>query len=110
VLAELEQTTTGAGLSSVADQQGSATCEMIGRAGVGAGLIRLDMDEAAQAHAIQQLRTSASVGNVVLVRGSPALKALVDVWGSHGDRQPLFASLKRALDPNGVLNAGRGPL
>ncbi len=99
VLAELEQIT-----------QGSATCEVIGRAGVGAGLIRLDTDEAAQASAIQQLRASANFGNIVVVRGSPALKALVDVWGSHGDRQPLFASLKRALDPNGVLNAGRGPL
>jgi glycolate oxidase FAD binding subunit len=110
VRAELEQIAAGAGLSSVAGQQGSATCEMVGRAGVGAGLIRLNMDEAAQADAIQQLRASRSFGNVVLVRGSPALKALVDVWGSHGDRQPLFASLKRALDPNGVLNAGRGPL
>jgi glycolate oxidase FAD binding subunit len=110
VLAELEQITAGAGLSTAAGHTGSATCEMIGRAGVGTGLIRLDTDVAAQADAIQQLRTSASFGNVVLVRGSPALKALVDVWGSHGDRQPLFASLKRALDPNGVLNAGRGPL
>jgi hypothetical protein len=83
---------------------------VIGRAGIGAGLIRIDADEAAQAHAIQQLRSSASVGNVVLVRGSAALKALVDVWGSHGDRQPLLASMKRAFDPSGVLNAGRGPL
>jgi glycolate dehydrogenase FAD-binding subunit len=108
VLAELEQIT--AGLSSPAGENGSVTCEVIGRAGVGAGLIRFDADEAAQARAIQQLRASASVGNVVLVRGSPALKALVDVWGSPGDRQGLLASLKRALDPNGVLNAGRGPL
>ena len=38
------------------------------------------------------------------------LKALVDVWGSHGDREPLFASLKHAFDPQGILNAGRGPL
>ncbi len=108
VLAELEQIT--AGLSSPAGEKGSATCDVIGRAGVGAGLIRFDADEAAQAHAIQQLRASTSVGNVVLVRGSPALKALVDVWGPPGDRQGLLASLKRALDPNGVLNAGRGPL
>jgi len=44
------------------------------------------------------------------VRGSLELKALVDVWGSHGTRQALFDSLKRAFDPRGVLNAGRGPL
>jgi glycolate oxidase FAD binding subunit len=108
VLAELEQIT--AGLSSTAGGKGGAECEVIGRAGIGAGLIRVDADEAGQANAIQQLRASPSFGNVVLVRGSRALKALVDVWGSHGDRQPLFASLKRALDPHSVRNAGRGPL
>ena len=89
---------------------GSRRAQLIGRAGVGAGLIRIDGDAAAQARAIEQLRASAVFGNVVIVRGSAGLKALVDVWGSHGDRQPLFDSLKRALDPHGVLNAGRGPL
>ena len=49
-------------------------------------------------------------GNIVIVRGSPELKARIDVWGSHESRQPLFESLKRAFDPNNVLNAGRGPL
>jgi hypothetical protein len=49
-------------------------------------------------------------GNVVIVRGSAELKARVDVWGSHGSRQPLFDSLKRAFDPGNVLNAGRGPI
>jgi glycolate oxidase FAD binding subunit len=82
----------------------------IGRAAIGAGLIRLDGDTAAQAAAVEYLRASAVFGNVVVVRGSAELKARVDVWGSHGDRQPLFESLKRAFDPNGVLNAGRGPL
>ena len=51
-----------------------------------------------------------SFGNVVVLRAPTELKALVDVWGDHGDRQPLFASLKRAFDPQGILNAGRGPL
>ena len=83
---------------------------MIGRAAIGAGLIRIEGDEAAQAIAITQLRSSPLFGNVVIVRGSPELKARVDVWGSHGDRQPLLESLKRTLDPHGVLNAGRGPL
>ena len=87
-----------------------ASCELIGRAAVGAGHIRIDGDATAQASAIEQLRASVVFGNIVIVRGSPALKARVDVWGSHGDRQPLFDALKRALDPNGVLNAGRGPL
>jgi glycolate oxidase FAD binding subunit len=81
-----------------------------GRAAIGAGHIRIDGDTAAQATAIEQLRGSNVFGNIVIVRGSGELKARVDVWGSHGDRQPLFDSLKRAFDPNGVLNAGRGPL
>jgi glycolate oxidase FAD binding subunit len=83
---------------------------LIGRAAVGAGLIRIDGETAAQAAVIEQLRASSVFGNVVIVRGSDALKAAVDVWGSHGDRQPLLDSLKRAFDPNGVLNAGRGPV
>jgi len=46
----------------------------------------------------------------VLRRGSTELKSLVDVWDSSAERQPLFASLKRALDPQGILNPGRGPV
>jgi glycolate oxidase FAD binding subunit len=88
----------------------SPSIEVIGRAAVGAGLLRIDGDVAAQASGVEQLRASPVFGNIVIVRGSAALKELVDVWGSHGDRQPLFDSLKRAFDPHGVLNAGRGPL
>jgi hypothetical protein len=89
---------------------GACTTSVQGRAAIGAGLIRIDGDMPAQATVIEELRRSPVFGNVVIVRGSDALKAVVDVWGSHGDRQPLFDSLKRAFDPNGVLNAGRGPL
>ena len=91
-------------------RRSGASVEMIGRAAIGAGHIRIDGDTAAQAAAIELLRASPILGNVVIVRGSPELKGLVDVWGSHGDRQPLFDALKRALDPHGILNAGRGPL
>ena len=87
-----------------------AAMSLVGRGAVGAGHIRIDADAAAQAAIVEQLRASRVFGNVVIVRGSPELKALVDVWGSHGDRQPLFDSLKRTFDPNGTLNAGRGPL
>ncbi|MCU1385468.1 MAG: hypothetical protein JWL71_4165 [Acidobacteria bacterium] len=86
------------------------TVELTGRAAIGAGLIRVEGGTAAQAAAIERLRASDVFGHVVIARGSAELKARVDVWGSHGDRQPLFDSLKRAFDPNGVLNAGRGPL
>ena len=88
---------------------GSAA-ELVGRAAIGAGLIRLDADAPAQARFVEQLRQSPSFGNLVVLRGSSELKALVDVWGPQGDRAPLFASLKQAFDPHGILNAGRGPL
>ena len=88
----------------------ACTTSLQGRAAVGAGLIRVDGDTPAQAAVIAQLRVSSVFGNVVVVRGSDELKAVVDVWGSHGDRQPLLESLKRAFDPNHVLNAGRGPV
>jgi glycolate oxidase FAD binding subunit len=87
-----------------------AGAEMIGRAGIGAGLVRIDGDDSEQARVIGRLRHSPHVGNVVVMRGSAGLKALVDVWGPQGDRQRLLSTMKRAFDPNGVLNAGRGPL
>jgi len=96
--------------AAAAGLKASPSIEVIGRAGVGAGLIRIDADEPAQARIIGQLRETAAFGNVVIVRGSAVLKTLVDVWGPQGDRQSLFGSLKQAFDPNGVLNAGRGPL
>jgi glycolate oxidase FAD binding subunit len=111
-LRELER--MDADLKACATGAGGATraggIAIIGRAAIGAGLIRIDADTASQASIVEQLRASRLFGNIVIVRGSAALKALVDVWGSQGDRAPLLASLKRAFDPNGVLNAGRGPL
>jgi glycolate dehydrogenase FAD-binding subunit len=110
-LAELERIAESAMATAMEREPGaSLSIEVIGRAAIGAGLIRIQGDTAAQARGIEQLRASPVFGNIVIVRGSAALKALVDVWGSPGDRQPLFDSLKRAFDPNNVLNAGRGPL
>jgi glycolate oxidase FAD binding subunit len=83
---------------------------LTGRAAVGAGLITIDADTGAQARVIAQLRQSQVFGNVVVLRGSADLKAQVDVWGPMGDRVPLLAAVKRALDPHNTLNAGRGPL
>jgi glycolate oxidase FAD binding subunit len=97
-------------MSQLRRLSGSACIEVAGRAAIGTGLIRVDADTAAQAGVVETLRQSPSFGNVVILRGSRDLKARVDVWGPHGDREPLFASLKRAFDPAGVLNANRGPL
>jgi glycolate oxidase FAD binding subunit len=96
-------------LERLATNMGAAI-SLVGRAAIGAGHIRIDADTPAQAKIVEQLRASRPFGNIVIVRGSPMLKGLVDVWGSHGDRQQVFDSLKRTFDPNGTLNAGRGPL
>ncbi|HEY6507534.1 MAG TPA: FAD-binding oxidoreductase [Vicinamibacterales bacterium] len=86
------------------------SCAFVGRAGVGAGLLRIEGTAAAQARAVERLRQAAAVRHVVLLSGSPELKASVDVWGEPvGWHQPL-AALKRSLDPTGILGAGRGPL
>ena len=96
---------------AIADLKACATSvELTGRAGIGAGLVRIDGDLQTQAAAIARLRASSTFGNVVLLRGSNELKAMVDVWGNHHGREALFTSLKRAFDPQGILNAGRGPL
>jgi hypothetical protein len=77
---------------------------------VGAGFVRLDGEVAAQAAAVARLRQSPALAHVVLLGATPELKDLVDVWGSRVPwSQPLDA-LKRALDPAGILGAGRGPL
>ena len=81
--------------------------EMIGRAGIGAGLIRIDGDTPRQTAAIERLRESAKIGNVVVMRGSPDLKAKVDVWGPRQSAS-LVDAVKRAMDPQGILGAGRG--
>jgi hypothetical protein len=88
----------------------SACIELVGRAGIGTGLMRIDADIGAQAAIVDELRHSPVFDNVVILRGSDDLKARVDPWGPQGDREPVFASLKRALDPGGVLNVNRGPL
>jgi glycolate oxidase FAD binding subunit len=99
-----------AAMSELRRMAGGACIQLVGRVAVGTGLIRIDADVRAQAAVVERLRQSSLFGNVVIVRGSPDLKALVDVWGAPGDRDAVFASVKSALDPDGVLNAKRGPL
>jgi glycolate oxidase FAD binding subunit len=84
--------------------------DVVARAALGAGLLRIGSDAHAQAAIVGQLRQSPTFRNVVIVRGSDELKSLADVWGPPGDRARLFASLRHALDPHGTLDCGRGPL
>jgi glycolate oxidase FAD binding subunit len=83
---------------------------LTGRAGVGAGFVRLDGHAAAQASVIQRLRQSPLFSHVVLLGAAPELKTLVDVWGDPVPWAAPLRALKQSLDPAGILGAGRGPL
>lgn len=102
--------TLPAALATITTPPAGANLRLIGRAAVGAGLIRIEGSEDAQVQSIEVIRSSPVFRHVVIVRASPALKRRVDVWGELGDRAPVLASLKRTFDPAGILNAGRGPL
>ncbi len=89
----------------------SRSVELVGRAGVGAGLIRVEGDVATTVRAIERLRDQSDVvGHVVVLRADAAVKDQADVWGPAGDTAALLGAVKRAFDPAGILNAGRGPI
>jgi hypothetical protein len=77
---------------------------------IGAGLLRLDGDDRSCAAAIADLRSRREVGHVVVLRASRRLKEQADVWGDGSDRTGPALALKRMFDPQGILNAGRGPI
>lgn len=82
---------------------------LTGRAGIGAGLLCVAGPAARIADVVAGLRGEGSpVAHVAILRGSPELKAAVDVWGIAAAAPA--AALKHAFDPGGILNAGRGPV
>ena len=89
---------------------GARSVALVARAGVGAGFVRVDADLCTQVQAIEILRASDVVGNVVVLRAAPEVKAQADVWGPPGETAALLREVKRAFDPAGILNAGRGPV
>jgi glycolate oxidase FAD binding subunit len=91
--------------------RGADAIEIAGRAGVGAGIIRIDGDLASSVAALERLRAKPDVlGHVVLLRAGPDVKQQIDVWGPPNDHPALLAAVKHAFDPAGILNAGRGPI
>ena len=102
----------GAVLAAIDDVCAGVRCvKLMGRAAIGAGLLRIDADAAVQETIVNSLRARTDVlSHVVVLRAEPRVKHRLDVWGSLGDAAALGAAVKRALDPNGILNAGRGPV
>jgi glycolate oxidase FAD binding subunit len=96
-------------IESTAQRAGVAV-ELVGRAGVGAGTLRIDGADVSQADVIRSLRAHPQLSHVVVLRGSSVLKGMVDVWAMAGELEPVYRSLKRTFDPEGILNAGRGPI
>jgi glycolate dehydrogenase FAD-binding subunit len=82
-----------------------------GRAGMGVLYLRVRSSAEAQSRCLSELRERLprGRGSAVVLRGSPELKRLVDVWGPIGDAGPLMRVVKRQFDPGGILNPGRGP-
>ncbi len=53
---------------------------------------------------------ASSAGYVVLLRGSPELRANIDAWGPLGDAKRVMGAVKRQFDPNGILSPGQWPI
>jgi len=96
-------------IEQLAQPEGSV--ELMGRASGGAGLLRIEGDLEWMASVVRRLRARADLVRHVTLRYAPAeLKERADVWGDLGHAGTLAGAVKRALDPMGVLNAGRGPI
>lgn len=92
-------------------QASGAGLELRARAGVGAGLVRVEADPAVLADVVARLRAVPEVvAHVVLLRADPAVRERVDVWGPPLPAASVLRALKQSLDPMGILNAGRGPV
>ena len=90
--------------------ESGGSVELVARAAMGAGLVRIDGGIDWQTSVVQRLRASDAVRHVTIVDAPPGVKEQVDVWGPLGAAGTISTAVKRALDPAGVLNAGRGPV
>jgi glycolate oxidase FAD binding subunit len=95
-------------LDRVAEIARDSSTAWIGRACLGVLMLRIDGSTELQTRIVRDLRNR-ETGSAVLLRASDELKAAAGVWGPMGDAFGVMRSVKRSFDPQGVLNAGRGP-
>jgi glycolate oxidase FAD binding subunit len=89
---------------------GATNAVIAGRAGLGVLTVALNGSVSSQVEAITALRNRpVGTGSATLLRASDELKTAVGVWGPPGDAFRIMQGLKRAFDPNGILNPGGGP-
>jgi glycolate oxidase FAD binding subunit len=101
-----------AGTLSVIEQlAGKRGYVAAGRAGAGVFLLRVTEDVQLQKRVIDGLRDALQLGrgSAIIVKGSPDLRAHVNVWGPIGDSLSLMKAVKQQFDPVGILSPGRGP-
>jgi glycolate oxidase FAD binding subunit len=76
----------------------------------GAGFVRLSGAVETHSTTIGQLRATKVLRNVVVLRAPDSVKREIDVWGPPASAAVATKALKQMFDPNGILNAGRGPI
>ena len=93
------------------DAAGRTPWELVGRASLGALLLRIEGSGAVQERLVAQVRArfKAGAGVASVLRAGPDLKARVGAWASVGDALAVMQAIKRQFDPAGILNRGRGP-
>lgn len=93
------------------ETQSETTWELVGRAGLGVLLLRLDGDEDHIERCLLQLRSQFKAGEafITALRASSSLKTRLAASDEGADALPLMQTIKRQFDPAGILNPGLGP-
>ena len=92
------------------ESQSGTEWELVGRAGVGVLLLRLDDGDDQIERCVGQLRSQFRPGEIFItaLRASPGLKRQLAALGAGSDAIPLMQTIKRQFDPAGILNPGLG--